>query len=352
MGKKSVVVESVRAGNVQHAWHTLPSGLIVSRDAVKVGGARRAFTPEEALEVVELMGGDLLTPEELDERWENIDIKLDPITMDIDSPKSTDIEHSRRIDEQLAELGYWAEGQAVAGTGKPYCRGPSGICVYGWHVIKHTNGKWKHPDGWSMKVHAPASTKTKSYVIQRPYYKHGMKHKDYSSLLVMKKRVAAVPSRVVPRIDTPIGVLELAQVLRNGHLGVFGTLPSWERTGVAWAQCMLESGRGKRMWNCNFGNITAGSKWTGQYYIMKVPPPDPPTLKFRSHVDHHDGAKDYWQMLGNRYITTLPFFDAGDPGGAAAALKARGYFTADLAPYAKGMEGLYKEFWKKIQPVL
>lgn len=156
----------------------------------------------------------------------------------------------------------------------------------------------------------------------------------------------------VERVVTPIGQLELAAVLRDGHTAALGSPPSTNRLACGWAQIALETGRGKSV-NChNLGNITAGKSWPGQFFWLKVPPPDPPTLKFRAYPHWLDGAADYWRLLSTRYSTALEHFDAGSPIKAAAELSRLKYFLAPLAHYAKGMDSLHKEFMSKILPKL
>ncbi len=163
---------------------------------------------------------------------------------------------------------------------------------------------------------------------------------------------------VVPKVTTPLGQPELAAVLRDGHHGVVGTFPSAERLGVAWAQCCLEHKRGKAIYNHNIGNVTAFGGWPGDYYTIDCKEQTSPGvwtlmhMKFRAHYDFVDGARDYWRIITGRYASALPFFDGGSPAQAAAALRQKGYFTANLAPYAKAMVSLYSEFTSKILPIL
>ncbi len=167
----------------------------------------------------------------------------------------------------------------------------------------------------------------------------------------------------VPKTKTPLGSLEMAAVLRDAHHAVVGSFPSQQRLGIAWAQCALEHGRGAATFCHNLGNITAGKSWTGDYYAYRftrkenphdAPPGDAPefVMKFRAHADFVDGARDYWRMLTGRYASALASFDAGDGAGAAHALRARGYYTAPEADYARNMIALYLEFNRKVWPKL
>ncbi len=103
--------------------------------------------------------------------------------------------------------------------------------------------------------------------------------------------VAAVPTghEVDPKI-TPLTPSELAKALIAAHVALFGKPPSPNRLAVAWAQCALETGRGALTQHFNFGNITPGPHWTGDYFTLKVPPPDPATLRFRVNASALEGA--------------------------------------------------------------
>lgn len=160
-------------------------------------------------------------------------------------------------------------------------------------------------------------------------------------------------SSEIEKVLTPIGELELAAVLRDGHLGALKSFPSLNRLAMGWAQCSLESGRGVSVWHHNLGNLMAGSSWTGNTFrLTSLPPPDPPTILFKAHPDFIEGARDYWAYLARKQSSALPWFDAGDVTKACAALKRGGYFTAELGAYTRGVESLFREYFKRIAPVL
>lgn len=151
------------------------------------------------------------------------------------------------------------------------------------------------------------------------------------------------PWREVARVVTPITELELLAAVRDGHRVAFGTPPSPERLGIAWAQLALETGRGARCNNNNIGNLTTGKKWLGDRFTIAVPPPDPPKLTFRAYSSPLVGASDYWVLIFDRFPTVLPLFDRGDAIAAAVELGRRKYFLAPVTQYAKGMSSLYAE---------
>jgi hypothetical protein len=151
----------------------------------------------------------------------------------------------------------------------------------------------------------------------------------------------------VPRVSTPLTELELCDAIYVGHYTVFNTPPSSERLLVALAQMALELERGKAVWNFNIGNVTAGSSWPGDFYVLHVPPPDPPILHFRAHANALEGAIDYWTLMNKLWSSVLPFMDRGDPAGAAEQLGRLKYFLANVEVYAGGMVSLYDEYKRR-----
>ena len=165
---------------------------------------------------------------------------------------------------------------------------------------------------------------------------------------------------VVPRVATPLSELELARVLRDGHVRAFDARPDEDRLGVSWAQNALEHARGRAVYCANIGNVTAGASWGGDVYELYVQErvrrnPDVwqwLTLRFRVHTDVRDGAADYWKLLARRFAGVLPLFDEGRAHEAAYRLSVLGYYTALAEPYADAMESLLAWYHRAIGPVL
>ena len=143
------------------------------------------------------------------------------------------------------------------------------------------------------------------------------------------------PKRVhVPTVRTPMTRTELLGALREGHLRVFGKLPSNNRLAMAWGQVAFENGHGKLVYNHNLGNVGASA-------------PDQPTYFnkgdhhwYRNHDTFVDGAVGYWEVI-QRCQPALARFDWGNPHEAAVWLKRCNYFEADLAVYDKGFSSLF-----------
>ena len=146
----------------------------------------------------------------------------------------------------------------------------------------------------------------------------------------------------VKRVLTPIGKIELAAVLRDGHYAVFGTFPSKKKLAVAWAQVALENGQGKKTFNHNLGKITSGKD--RPYYIQRH--------RFRAHNNFNQGAEDYWRVVKKLCSRSLPFFEKGDPYSAALVLRSCGYYQADKHRYGLAMVKLYRLASKELIPLL
>jgi len=142
----------------------------------------------------------------------------------------------------------------------------------------------------------------------------------------------------VERVTTPLARFEMGEALVAGHRRYFGRAPTLLRLAVAWSQCALEHAAGEKLYNFNLGNVTAGSKYEGDVYVMHVPPPDPPVLRFRAFASAELGAVDYWTMLDGHYRSALLLFDTGRAYEAAGVLGKLGYYTADPKKYAAGVQ--------------
>lgn len=140
----------------------------------------------------------------------------------------------------------------------------------------------------------------------------------------------------------------MGEALIDGHRRYFGSAPSPRRLSVAWSQCALEHARGEKLYNFNLGNVTAGAKWEGDFYVMHVPPPDPPVLRFRAFSTADQGAIDYWRMLDGHYRPALTLFDQGRAFDACLMLGALGYFTANPTVYARGVDNWHKWFEREL----
>lgn len=164
----------------------------------------------------------------------------------------------------------------------------------------------------------------------------------------------------VAKRPTPQSEVDLAYALRDGHRIAFGPLPSDGRLRVAWTQIALEHAHGKACFNANLGNVSAAASYQGDYYVEPCDErvsrnPDKwkrINMHFRSHARIVAGASDYWAIIGGRYKSVLPLFDAGACSDAAYALSRLGYYTAHEDDYARAMVSLGRYYDAHVAPLL
>jgi hypothetical protein len=158
-----------------------------------------------------------------------------------------------------------------------------------------------------------------------------------------------------------------------------GTVPSREALALALAKTALETGRWKAIWCNNWGNIKAGEKHEGLYCTIALnevlngkvvwfsprgrldrkggvvvaeqydDPPGHPQTRMRAYGTRDEGARAYVAFVaGGRYALAWQRLLAGDAAGYATELRAKGYYTAPLADYLKGVVSLQREFIGKL----
>ncbi|HVI40975.1 MAG TPA: hypothetical protein VM577_09965, partial [Anaerovoracaceae bacterium] len=136
-------------------------------------------------------------------------------------------------------------------------------------------------------------------------------------------------SQEVPYKATPLSELQLADVLRKGYQMAFGSDPTAEALAGGWAQVSLENGRGRQIYNNNFGNVKATDDWvkSGKSYAVKETEEYTKEgkhfmdmAKWKVYPSPEEGAAAYWKLIGNRYKSSMDWMAAGDPTSASVAL--------------------------------
>jgi hypothetical protein len=157
----------------------------------------------------------------------------------------------------------------------------------------------------------------------------------------------------VPVVRTTYSMKDFAKACILAWKRVVGVFPKKEAAGIIWAQHALETGNGGFCWNNNIGNLkcTKEQAAAGVPYMMlagtwemidgkKVvfQPPHPSTW-FRAFASLDEGMSAHLDLLKNkRYATAWPSVESGEPAAFAAALRARGYYTASVEDYTRLMK--------------
>lgn len=183
----------------------------------------------------------------------------------------------------------------------------------------------------------------------------------------------------VPAHLTPFSFDEAAAAMRAALRDRLKTEPSRDALALALAKTALETGRWRSIWNANWGNVKAGEQYEGLYCTFELnevlggkvvwfgprgkldrkggtviaepfaDPPGHPQTRMRAYLTREDGAIAYTAFVaGGRYADAWLLLLKGDAVGYVHALKAKGYFTADEATYARGVVSLQREFLGKL----
>jgi hypothetical protein len=78
-------------------------------------------------------------------------------------------------------------------------------------------------------------------------------------------------------------------------------------------------------------------------------PPGHPQTRMRAFANAWDGAEQYLGVMRDRFKLAYDAMMTGDAQKYVHTLKATGYFTADEAPYLRGVQSLQREFMAKLQ---
>jgi len=163
----------------------------------------------------------------------------------------------------------------------------------------------------------------------------------------------------VKRVKTDISESEMASAIISGWEQLFNKKPTKEQVSLILAQNSLETGHRKSMWNFNVGNITTDGKGEYNYFddltTSEQSSPghwEKANLKYRAYPTLEEGVLDYLKFLSQskRYGSAWQHIINPNPEEYSKALKAAGYYTADEAPYTKGLVSLFDKYNKSETP--
>lgn len=198
----------------------------------------------------------------------------------------------------------------------------------------------------------------------------------------LRRQGVLVKAVYVPPRRTPAPPLEVSLAYLDALTSLTGIVPGPQAVAVLHAHGALETGHFDHCWNGNAGNIKASEDYEGFFtcitlneklsrggkkiYVWFAPegeltdsparggvltgqrftvPNGHPQTRMRAYPTLADGIADKIKfLLGPRWIGALDFAHAGDPEGYVEAIRDRGYFTADLEPYARAVSLLYRKF--------
>lgn len=128
---------------------------------------------------------------------------------------------------------------------------------------------------------------------------------------------------------------QVTTALARAHVDVFGKVAPASRLLMARTHVGLEVGHGKWAYCNNLGNIGAKRSRKVPSCLTKG------GFRVRAYGSPREAARAYWRLRSVR--KALPWFDRGDPVGAAYALKRAGYYTAPAEVYAARMAAVHRD---------
>lgn len=134
---------------------------------------------------------------------------------------------------------------------------------------------------------------------------------------------------------TPLSEEGIFEELRSAYVRLYGIEPHENLMAGVWAHVALENGKGRKIWNHNFGNIgLRPSDGLGEFYDHFG------KTKYRSFNSFQSGAETYWRFLESCPMA-LKNFRYVNPAGAAISLRRCNYYRADEEHYSKLLSSLY-----------
>jgi hypothetical protein len=165
---------------------------------------------------------------------------------------------------------------------------------------------------------------------------------------------APAPVHDVRAQQTAVSPADIRAALARAHQAQLGKPASPALLDVLTAHVSLETGRGSRMFNINFGGIKgAGPSGSSAHYLTREVGPDHQDRHlvdgFRAYGSLAEGAGDYLRFVRTKYSTAFDAAGRGDVDGFAGGLKSRGYFTESVEPYAAALRSLAHADWSGSQ---
>jgi hypothetical protein len=174
----------------------------------------------------------------------------------------------------------------------------------------------------------------------------------------------------VAKVATPISEDLAVKAITNQVLPALNVLTQ-EAGRLVLAQIWIENGRGNAMFNNNWGNIAATSKWTGDFWrppwffkdkVDAMPEGEEKARllrihqemlegqapqKFRAYSSMMAGLKDYIARLNNEFHGLVDALKTGSPDAYADAIRSTGYDRNASPQTANTLRSLMGEFERK-----
>lgn len=228
------ILSEIDRGNFAHTWCPLrlfdAQGnlleVLVSCDALKIDGVRVNADAQTEQRIADRLGALLLTPKLADAIWQLTapNNRLDPKPQPISSSTAAMINHSLRVDFEVAQRG--AIGP-VADPGKDWVVVRALFSDSARAARKAANYSWHVPEKTYLGLTAESAVTPGLFVIQGVGTVHDISHVDYSQVVRLAKREARYNEAPVDLADVYTG-----KGPGNALVSHEGPLPGFRQPGV------------------------------------------------------------------------------------------------------------------------
>lgn len=211
--------------------------------------------------------------------------------------------------------------------------------------------------GATKPAKAPQYTTTMKDNVEYRDRFHGATGEERQKLIeeeAKKKGFTLVPDKI-----TPMNEGEVISIVRSIVDRDFPELDDDTKQEFVFTivpQIRLETGFKAHNWNV--GNLHAYPGGQNQYWTGDVAYWDDPqgsgsnkyvnkSWAWRAYKDLKSGIGDWFNLLKKRFPEAINYAKQGNVEGFVKSLKNRGYFTADLATYTKGIKQIKEKMRNK-----
>jgi flagellum-specific peptidoglycan hydrolase FlgJ len=150
---------------------------------------------------------------------------------------------------------------------------------------------------------------------------------------------------------TPLSEQAVAAYLAQAWQAVIGEPIQHGTLAVLWAHSALETGRGEKMLGFNFAGLKGQApNGDGRPLLTWEHGADGPKRvrrTFRVYRSAEQGARDYIELLKNKYSRARRAAERGSPVDFVSGLAENDYFTHDAEQYTRSVTLLTLEYLKK-----
>ncbi len=212
--------------------------IYVFSDALTVDGVRVNVTAEVQQKVADILGCRLLTPKIADLIWDQREVTVQPHPRQITSETSAMVDHSAKVDAELAKMTGDPSGKLVCTVGKHWLIDDAlllhqGMAEnYGWH-FEGPSFQGIHGEVTATAMKDPKGAAVR--LIQGRGWAHNMHHVDYSQTCVLWSQTVLIDGSRASSDDLMDDPVFAHLVSHDGSASASSSAPTWTRRSRTWS---------------------------------------------------------------------------------------------------------------------